>query len=145
MDTERDKKRKESEPCIEVRDSLEEENAQTHLDIDPSDSAIWIEDAMKRLKDRTDDVSELENNMSGVQWKMTEVEKKLETVSNSLIKLTEGRTEQDEKLDAVLDCFKEGMEMREKKIETKMENMEKVFSERMNEKMFEYLTRESLR
>ena len=57
MDTERDKKRKESEPCIEVRDSLEEENAQTHLDIDPSDSAIWIEDAMKRLKDRTDDVS----------------------------------------------------------------------------------------
>ena len=83
--------------------------------------------------------------MSGVQWKMTEVEKKLETVSKSLIKLTEGRTEQDKKLDALLDCFKEGMEMREKKIEAKMENMEKSLSERMTEKMFEYLTRESLR
>ena len=126
MDTERDKKRKESEPCIEVGDSLEEENAQTHLDINPTDSARWIEDAMKKLKERTDDVSELENNMSGVQWKMTEVEKKLETVSNSLIKLTEGKTEQDKKLDALLDCFKEGMEKKEKKIEAKMENMEKV-------------------
>ena len=68
MDTERDKKRKESEPCIEVGDSLEEENAQTHLDIDPSDNARWIEDTMQRLKDRTDDVSELETNMSGVKW-----------------------------------------------------------------------------
>ena len=61
MDTERDKKRKESEPCIEEGDSLEEENAQTHLDIDLSESARWIFDAMKRLKARTDDVSELEN------------------------------------------------------------------------------------
>ena len=114
MDTERDKKRKESEPCIEVGDSLEEEKAQTHLDIDPSDSARWIDDAMKRLKARTNDVSELENKMSGVQWKMTEVEKKLETVSNSLKKLTEGKTEQNKKLDALLDCFKEGIETREK-------------------------------
>ena len=106
-------------------DSLEDENAQTHLDLDPSDNARWMEDAMKKLKERTDDVSELESNMSGVQWKMTEVEKRLETVSNSLIKLTDGKAEQDKKLDALLDCFKEGMEMREKKIEAKMENMEK--------------------
>ena len=138
MDTERDKKRKESEPCIEVGDSLEDENAQTHLDIDPSDNARWIEDTMKRLKDRTDDVSELETNMSGVKWQMTEVEKRLETVSDSLIKLTEGKAEQDKKLDALLCCFKEGMEVREKKIEDKMENMEKSLSERMNGKFSEF-------
>ena len=138
MDTERDKKRKESEPCIEVGGSLEDENAQTHLDIDASDNARWIEDAMKRLKDRRDDVSELETNMSGVQWQMTEVEKRLETVSDSLIKLTEGKAEQDKKLDALLCCFKEGMEVREKKIEAKMENMEKSLSERMNEKFSEF-------
>ena len=138
MDTERDKKRKESEPCIEVGHSLEEENAQTHLDIDASDNARWIEDAMKRLKDRTDDVSELETNMSGVQWQMTEVEKRLETVSDSLIKLSEGKAEQDQKLDALLCCFKEGMEVREKKIEAKMENMEKSLSERMNDKFSEF-------
>ena len=136
MDTERDKKRKESEPCIEVGDSLEDENAQTHLDIDPSDNARWIEDTMKRLKDRTDDVSELETNMSGVKWQMTEVEKRLETVSDSLIKLTEGKAEQDKKLDALLCCFKEGMEVREKQIEAKMESMEKSLSERMNGKFF---------
>ena len=46
---------------------------------------------------------------------MTEVEKKLETVSNSPLKLAEGKAEQDKKLDALLDCFKEGMETREKK------------------------------
>ena len=138
MDTERDKKRKESEPCIEVGDSLEDENAQTHLDIDPSDNARWIEDTMKRLQDRTDDVSELETNMSGVQRQMTEVEKRLEIVSDSLIRLTEGKTEQDKKLDALLCCFKEGMEVREKKIEAKMENMEKSLSEKMNEKFSEF-------
>ena len=40
-----------------------------------------------------------------------------EAVGDSLLltlKLTEGKAEQDKKLDALLDCFKEGMEMREK-------------------------------
>ena len=124
METERDKKRRESEPCIEVGDSLEEENAQTHLDIDPSSNARWIEDTMKRLQDRTDDLSELEINMSGMQRQMTGVEKRLET--------------QDKKLDALLSCFKEGMEMREKKMEAKLGNMEKSLSERMNEKFSEF-------
>ena len=97
VDTERDKKRKEWEPCIGVGDCLEEENAQTHLDIDPSDNARWMEDTLKKLKDRTDDVSELETSMSGVQWEMTEVEKKLETVSNSLLQLSEGNVARDKK------------------------------------------------
>ena len=138
MDTERDKKSKESEPCIEVGDSLEEENAQTHLDIDPSDNARWMEDALKRLKDRTDDVSELETNMSGVQWKMTEVEKKLETVSNSLMQKSEGNVARDKKLDALLACFTEGMEKREQKTEEKIDNMEKSLREKMNEKFSEF-------
>ena len=90
MDTERDKKRKESEPCIEVGDSLEDENAQTHLDLDPSDNARWMEDAMKKLKERTDDVSELETNMSGVQWNITEVGWKLDAVSDSFTQINEG-------------------------------------------------------
>ena len=58
--------------------------------------------------------------------------------SKSLIRLTEGKTEQDKKLDALLCCFKEGMEVREKKIEAKMENMEKSLSERMNEKFSQF-------
>ena len=49
---------------------------QTHLDIDPSDNARWMEDTLKKRKERTDDVSELEINMSRVQWNMTEVDKK---------------------------------------------------------------------
>ena len=102
METEREKKRKESEPCIEVGDSLEEEeNAQTQNDIDPSNSAKWIEDTMKRLKDRTDDLSDLEMNVTGMQRQMTGVEQRLES--------------QDKKLDTLLNYFKEGMEVREKK------------------------------
>ena len=46
-------------------------------------------------EDRTENVSELEANMSGVQWKMTEVERKLETVSNSFLQLTEGNVERE--------------------------------------------------
>ena len=56
---------------------------------------------MKRLQDRTDDLSDLEMNVTGMQRQMTGVEKRLET--------------QDKKLDTLLNYFKEGMEVREKK------------------------------
>ena len=89
-----------------------------------------MEDTLRKLTDRTDDVSELETNMSGVQWKMKEDERKLETVSNSLKQLTEGNVERDNKLDALLACFTEGMDKREKKTEEKIENKEKASAKR---------------
>ena len=60
------KKRKESEPCIDVG-SLGDENAETNPDEEPTDTTKWM-----------DDVSKLERSMSGMQWNMTEVERKLD-------------------------------------------------------------------
>ena len=80
MDTERDKKRKESEPCSDVGDSLEEDNAETHPDIDPPDTTQWMEDTLKRLKERTDDVGglalTLEAASSCLHWREKRGEKR---------------------------------------------------------------------
>ena len=114
MDTKREK-RKDSEPCIDVGDSIEEGNAETHPDIDPPDNTQWMEDTMKKLKERTDDVSELARNMSRVQWNMTEVERKLDKVTNSLTLINKGNEARDKNLDEVLACFSVGLEKQEKR------------------------------
>ena len=114
MDTKREK-RKDSEPCIDVGDSIEEDNAETHPDIDPPDNTQWMEDTMKKLKERTDDVSELERNMSRVQWNMTEVERKLDKVTNSLTLINRGNEARDKNLDEVLACFSVGLEKQEQR------------------------------
>ena len=137
MDTKREK-RKESEPCIDVGDSIEEDNAETHPDIDPPDNTQWMEDTMKKMKERTHDVSELERNMSRVQWNMTEVERKLDKVTNSLTLINEGSEARDKNLDELLACFSVGLEKRKKKTEEKIENMGTSLSEKMNEKFSDF-------
>ena len=53
METERDKKRKESEPCIDVS-SLDEGNAVDNHEDEPIETRKWMREAMKRseTKDR---------------------------------------------------------------------------------------------
>ena len=106
MDTKREK-RKDSEPCIDVGDSIEEDNAETHPDIDPPDNTQWMEDTMEKLKERTDDVSELERHMSRVQWNLK--------VTNSLTQINEGNEARDKNLDELLACFSVGLEKRKKR------------------------------
>ena len=96
MDTEKEK-RKESEPCIDVG-SLGDENAETNPDEEPTDTTKWM-----------DDVSELERSMSGMQWNMTEVERKLDRVISSLVKITEGNEARDKKFDDLLASFSVGL------------------------------------
>ena len=51
MDTEREKRRKESEPCIDVG-SLEDENPGMNNDEEPTDAKKWMRETMKDLKQR---------------------------------------------------------------------------------------------
>ena len=73
MDTEREKKkRKESEPCIDVG-GLEDENPQANPDEDTADTKKWMTDTIRELKERSDEVSDLERSVSSMQWDMGEV------------------------------------------------------------------------
>ena len=55
----------------------------------------WMREAMKDLRQRTDDVSDLERSVNNMQWNMTEVK-------NTLKSLTEAQTTRDKKLDDML-------------------------------------------
>ena len=62
---------------------------------------------MEKLKERTDDVSELERHMSRVQWNLK--------VTNSLTQINEGNEARDKNLDELLPCFSVGLEKRKKR------------------------------
>ena len=107
--------------------SLGDENAETNPDEEPTDTTKWM-----------DDVSELERSMSGMQWNMTEVERKLDRVISSLVKITEGNEARDKKLDDLLASFSVGLAERDRKTEEKIDNMERSLGEKMNEKFSDF-------
>ena len=117
METERDKKRKESEPCIDVS-SLDKGNAVANHEDEPIETRKWMRETMKDLRQRTDDVSDLERSVSSMQWDMTEVK-------NTLKSFTEARTTRDKKLDEMLASLTTRFIEKEKKTEEDISNMEK--------------------
>ena len=108
MDTEREKKRKESEPCIDVG-GLEDENPETNPDDEPTDTKKWMKETMRDLKQRSDEVSDLERSMSSMQWDMGEVKENLNKVTSSLVKLSEGNEARDRKLDDLIKSLSTGL------------------------------------
>ena len=61
MDTERHKKEKNTEPYIDTS-GLENAKSQTESDEETVTTKTWMTEAMKQLKERTDDVSEVEQS-----------------------------------------------------------------------------------
>ena len=117
METERDKKRKESEPCIDVS-SLDEGNAVDNHEDKPIETRKWMREAMKDLRQMTDDVSDLERSVNNMQWDMTEVK-------NTLKSFKEAQTTRDRKLDEMLASLTTKFIENEKKTEENIINMEK--------------------
>ena len=117
MDTERDKKRKESEPCIDVS-SLDDGTLMDNQEDEPIETRKWMREAMKDLRQRTDDVSELERSVNSMLWNMTEVK-------NTLKSFTESQVTRDRKLDDMLENLTVKFLEKEQKTEDDLSNMEK--------------------
>ena len=109
METERDKKRKESEPCIDVS-SLDEGTVVDNQEDEPIETRKWMREAMKDLRQRTDDVSDLERSVNNMQWNMTEVK-------NTLKSFTEAQMTRDRKLEDMLASLTTKFIEKEKKTE----------------------------
>ena len=133
MDTEREKKRKESEPCIDVGD-LEDENLGRNLEEEPTDAKKWMEETMKDLKQRSDEMSDLERSMSTMQWEMGSVRENLDKITSSLEKLTERSETRDKKLDDLIASLSTGLAEKERRTEERIDNMEKSLGARMDER-----------
>ena len=117
METERDRKRKESEPCIDVS-SLDEGTVMDNQEDEPIETRKWMREAMKDLRQRTDDVSDLERSVNNMQWNMTEVK-------NTLKSFTKAQMTRDRKLDDMLASLTTKFIEQEKKTEEDISSMEK--------------------
>ena len=131
MDTEREKKRKESEPCIDVS-GIEDENLVTNPEDESTEARKWMRGTMKDLRQRTDDVSELERSVSTMQWNMTEVKNTLKTVTSSLDKMTEVQATRDKKLDDLLACLCTSFAEKERKTEDKIDSVARSLGEQIS-------------
>ena len=84
---ERDKKRKESETYIDTS-GLENAKLQTESYEEMVTAKKWMTEAMQQLKDRTDDVSEVEQFLSQ-EMDMESMNGKLSKVADAITKMSE--------------------------------------------------------
>ena len=87
---------------------------------------------MKDLRQRTEEVSDLERSVSTMQWDMTEVKNTLKTFTSSLDKMTEAQTTRDKKLDDLLASLTTSFVEQEKKTEENMGNMERRLGDQLS-------------
>ena len=93
---------------------------------------------MRDLKQRSDDVSDLERSMSTMQWDMGEVKKTLNHVTSSLLKITEGNETRYRKLHDLIKSLSTGLAEREKKTDENIDNLERCLGARMDEKFYDF-------
>ena len=118
MDTERDKKRKESEPNIDTS-GIENERSQTESDEDTATSKRWMTEAMKQLKERMDDVSEVERSLTKVKIDMANMNDNLSKVADAITKMTEDNNARDHKFEKLMKGTSNGIQERDRKMDKK--------------------------
>ena len=114
---------------------LEDENPQANPDEEPTD-------AIRDLKERSDEVSDLERSMSSAQWDMEEVKGNLTRVTASLVKMTDGNEARDRKLDDFIKNLSTGQTERDRKTDERIERMERHIEAKMDEKLADFDTKD---
>ena len=107
------------------------------------DPVLWMSETMKDLRQRTDEVSDLERSMSTMPWNMGEVNNTLNTVTSSFAKITEGSETRDKKIDDLITSLSAGSAEREKKTEERIDNMERGLGAKMDERFSDFEKRNS--
>ena len=102
------------------------------------DPVLWMSETMKDLRQRTDEVSDLERSMSTMPWNMGEVNDTLNKVTSSLAKITEGNETRDKKIDDLITSLSAGLAEREKKTEERIDNMERSLGAKMDERFSDF-------
>ena len=140
MRTDREKKRKESEPYIDVR-GLEEEKPEPTVEGEAVKDKVWIKNMMKELKERTDDVSDSERSMTTVQLEMKEVKVNMNKVAEAISKMSDDNHTRDRKFEELIKRINEGLYERDLKTDKKIEGLEKQIDTKIEEKITDLETR----
>ena len=123
MDTERDKKRRESEPYIDAS-GLEKAKSQTESDEETDPTKKWM----------TDDVSEVEHSLTKVKLDMENMNDNLRKVAEAITRMSEDNNTRDRKFEELIKGFSAGLQERDTKVDKKIEGMEKKIGIKIEEK-----------
>ena len=99
MEAERDKKRKESEPYIDVSGLEEEKLESAASDEETTTTNKWMKSMMKDIKDRTDDISEFEKKLTEMKFEMEGVKVNMNKMSEAFTKIVDGSQSRDKKFE----------------------------------------------
>ena len=94
-----------------------------------------MSEAIRDLKERSDDMSDLERSMTKVKWDMDEVKENLTKVADSLTTISEDNDAMDRKLDDFIKNLYTGLNERDKKTDEKIDRMERHIDAKMDEKL----------
>ena len=133
MDTERVKKNG-SEPYIDVG-GLENGKPQEDPDEEIAARKKWMSEAMRDLKDRSDDMSELEQSITKVKFDLNDVKENLTKVAEALTKISDDNDARDRKFDDFIKNLNTGFNERDKRTDEKIERMESQIDAKIEEKL----------
>ena len=85
----------------------------------------WMSEAMRELKERTDDMSEFERSMTKVQFDMNDVKENLNKVAEALTKISDDDHTRDQKFDDFIKNLNTGLHERDMKTVEKIESLER--------------------
>ena len=88
----------------------------------------------EEMKERTDDISEFERSMTGVQLEMNEVKVNMNKVADALSKMTDESQTRYQKFEEFIKRINEDMRARDLKTETRIEGLEKRTDNKIEEK-----------
>ena len=97
-----------------------------------------MKETMKDLKQRSDEMSDLERSMSTMQWEMGSVRENLDKFTSSLAKLTEGNETRYKKLDDLIASLSKGLAEKDKKTEERDRQYGKSLGARMDERFSDF-------
>ena len=89
---------------------------------------------MKQLKERTDDVSGVEQSLTEVKLDMENMNDNLSKVAEAIAKMTDDNNTRDRKFEELIKGFSTGLQERDKKVDKRIEGMEKKIEIKIEEK-----------
>ena len=121
---------------VETNDTsgLENEKSQTDSDEDTATTKKWMKEAMKQLKERTDDVSEVAQSLTKVKMDMANMNDNLNKVADAITKMNEDNNTRDRKFEELMKGFSTGLQERDRKMDKKIEGLEKKIEIKIEEK-----------
>ena len=134
VDAERDKKRFEYEPYIDLTGLEDEKPESAASEEETSTTKKWMKSMMKDIRDRTDDISEFEKTMTEMKFEMEEVRINMKKMSEAFTKIVDESQSRVKKFEELFLRINDDIRARDKRTEARFDGVQKHIDAKIDEK-----------